>query len=532
MKPLPRGVALTLFALVGGACLVVGCAQILGIDDLPDRCDDNAACQTPEHPDWMCNLTSHACEAPSAGNECEDEGDCRADAPICGQNNTCRGCADSTECDGAVPICGASGQCVRSCSAAEQCSDAMPYCNIQSGICEACQAPRDNALCNERDDSKPLCGPAGACVACLDNTQCTATAETPICGDDNACRACQEHGECGSNACDRVTGACVAESAVAYVVSGGAGDCTKAAPCGTIADALEFVRANNDARYIVRLDDGTYTEQVPLSDIRVRIIGDGATVQLDSATPNTAVINVIANADVTLEGLTIRGASGGASARGLRCSGDETSTVQLLQSIVTENAAVGIDVTLCSLTVSRSAITKNVGGGIQVTTSAFDITNTYILDNGDVRDSVVAGVRIANGQAFSPQRFAFNTVADNEGSAGADAGGVFCDINASSTAITTSNVIMEGFGGRPAVGGDCTWVYSNIEDKADIPGAIAADETNIDANCMLTDRPDGLQAIDAASSCVNAGQDDTGILVDYDGAARPATDPDMGADEL
>ncbi len=149
-----------------------------------------------------------------------------------------------------------------------------------------------------------------------------------------------------------------------------------------------------------------------------------------------------------------------------------------------------------------------------------------------MRRSAAGGVLIKNVRTVSPQRFAFNTVADNEAGPDAEAGGAFCKTSLTSDAIATSNIIMEGFGGKPAVGGDCTWVYSNIEDKADIPGAIAADETNIDANCMLTDRPDGLQAIDAASSCVNAGQDDTGILLDYDGATRPATAPDMGADEL
>jgi hypothetical protein len=505
MKPLHRSVALTLFALVCGACLAVGCAQILGIDDLPDGCDT-------------------------------DE-ECRADAPICGEDNKCRGCEGNDECDDSTaPICGASGQCISGCTDSTECSDATPYCNDLSGVCEACEVPRDDALCNARDEDKPYCGPAGECVACLDNTQCT-TAEAPICGDDNACRACQEHDECGSSACDRGTGACVAESAVAYVVSGGTGDCTRAAPCGTIAGALELVRANNEARYVVRLDDGTYTEQVTLGngDITVRIIGNGATVQLDSATPDRPVVtvNVLGNEsiDVTLEGLIVKGANGGPAAAGIYCAGNEASRLEVIRSIVTANTNEGIVAYDCSLTVTRSAITNNPGGGIMAIDSAFDITNTYIVDNGDVRTSL-GGVYINNIRTVAPQRFAFNTVADNEASAGADAGGVYCETSLTSDANATSNVIMEGFGGRPAVGGDCTWVYSNIEGKDGIPGTIAADATNIDANCMLTDRPDGLQAIEATSACANAGQDDTGILVDYDGAARPATDPDMGADVL
>jgi hypothetical protein len=478
MTLLHRRVALTFFAVACGVYLAVGCTRILGIEDLPAGCDTNDECPT--------------------------------DAPICGVN----------------------GQCKAGCTDSMQCSAATPYCNTETGICEACLAPRDDALCTMRDRDKPYCGSGGACVACVEDTQCTEVAETPICGDDNACRGCQDHGECGSSVCDRGTGACVAESAVAYVIAGGTGDCSRAAPCGTIAAALDFVRANNDARYVVRLDDGTYTGQVVLSDIRVQIIGDGATIQLDGTTANIPVINVATGADVTLEGLIIHGASGDTNARGIRCSGAETSTLRVLQSTITGNAAQGINVFECNLTVERSAITNNVGGGIQVLTSAFDITNSYILDNGDVRDSFVAGVRISNALRFSPQRFAFNTVADNVGSADAETGGVFCDINATSSLIATSNIIMKGFGGQPAVGGDCTWAYSNIEGKADIPGAIAADETNIDANCMLTDRPDGLPAITAGSLCDNAGEAGTGILVDYDGAPRSADTPDMGADEL
>ncbi len=525
----PTSHALVLLSL----CLVAACRIVTNAD----YCDSDQECRgTPGHEKWVCDTAVHACKEPSVGEECQDDSECGLDAPICGEVNTCRLCQVNSECENRnseEPICNVdTGQCTNGCMTSADCDGVTPICN-GAGECESCNG--NDAACDELAMGTPYCATegdsAGACVVCLDNAQCTA-AETPICGDDNACRSCQEHDECGSTVCDRVTGACVAESAVAYVVSGGAGDCTKEAPCGTIAAGLEFVRANNEARYIVRLDDGTYTEPVSLGDITVRIIGDGATVQLDGATPDTAVFALAVNANVTLEGLTIRGASNGANADGIRCEGGGTSSVEVLQSIITENGDLGIDVFRCILTVRRSAITNNVGGGIQVNTAPFDITNSYILDNGDVRDSVVAGVRIANAQTFSPQRFAFNTVADNEGSAGADAGGVFCDINATSSAIITSNVIMEGFGGRPAVGGDCTWVYSNIEDKADIPGAIAADETNIDANCMLTDRPDGLQAIEATSSCANAGQDDTGILVDYDGATRPATDPDMGADEL
>jgi hypothetical protein len=68
----------------------------------------------------------------------------------------------------------------------------------------------------------------------------------------------------------------------------------------------------------------------------------------------------------------------------------------------------------CTLTVERSAITRNAGGGLLVIDAAFDVTNSYFLDNGHVNTSAVSGVTIRNEVQVTLQRFFFNTVAGNQ----------------------------------------------------------------------------------------------------------------------
>ncbi len=545
MKPLPRSVALTLFALVCGACLAVGCAQFLGIDDLPDGCDTDDECRSLGI-GWSCNQSTHACEPPSAGNECANDGDCRADAPICGEDSVCRGCEDSNECDGPVPICGASGQCVRSCSAAEQCSDATPYCNIQSGICEACQAPRDNDLCTERDDSKPLCGPAGTCVACLDSTQCDES--TPICGATNTCDGCKEHSDCAafSGICSD-DGACAPESAVVYVRKGSsadAGDCTQDAPCQTLTYASGRIQADNaNKRYIRILDSESYSGvgggSLAFSGIDVTVIGNNASIS--SIDNNKPIVDVGAAAQVTLQGVTLQAIGTGVD--GVLCRFNDSS-IRLVNVIIQGNSGIGVNVTDCQLEIERSVITRNAGGGIEIRDAPFSVVNSFILGNGSsaaASPSNLGGVRITNNDPQAPQVFAFNTVAQNQTGVGARASGVDCSVNAVSTVLATSSILRKDSASKPAVSGSCAWVFSNIQDRTNItpPESVAAPSNN-DADCMLMNNADGLPVIAEGSACQDAGQPladitidiDADLEVDYQSDSRLATPPDMGADEI
>lgn len=425
---------------------------------------------------------------------------------------------------------------------------------VAAGLASGCvpgqvsnEPPPADATCKSDADctaSAPHCGPDGACVACLQDDHCAASPKEPVCDETLSCRACEDHGECASNVCNRDTGGCVAEDAVAYVTSGGTGDCSRANPCGSIAAAIDLVRADNDARSAIRVDNGTYTEAIALSEVRVRIIADDATLQLgppgESALPaipapdparGAAIVSVGARAHVTLEGVRIQGARDRADVSGLHCFGGEESTLQLLRLTVADHAGLGILTEGCYFTLSRSAVSGNAGGGLLIIDSAFDVTNSYFLDNGDVASSSVPGVTIHNDAAVIWQRFAFNTVTGNQAGPGVDASGVSCYIR-TGYLEGSSNIVLVGLGGKRSAAGDCHWRYSNLEGLSAIDPTDFAAAQNVDRDCMVHAREDGLPSITAGAPCADQGEPDLGILVDYNGNPRSATSPDIGADEL
>lgn len=486
MTLLHRRVVFTLVALACGGCLVVGCAQILGVEDLPAGCDTN------------------------------------------------------DECPADTPVCGANGQCMAGCTSSMQCSEATPYCSTETGICEACLPSRDNALCNTRDMTKPFCGPGGSCVACLDGAQCSEVA--PICGHTNACEGCKEHSDCAmySGVCDRSAGECVPADNVIYVVEGGSSTspCDAASPCGSVDDALALV---NQSRRFILLDDKTYPAHLDLKNIDVTIIGSSASIL---GTRNSPVVDVADNVTLTLEGVEVRNAASSNTAEGIRCLSSGSSTVRLDDVRIRGNGGIGIRTTQCELIVEGSVVQNNVGGGIDISNSSFAIVNSFILGNGSnagTTPSNLGGVRITNNDPLGPQVFAFNTVAQNQTGSVARASGVDCSVNEASTVLATSSILRKDAASKPAVSGTCAWIFSNIQDRASItpPESVAAPSNN-DADCMLTNNADGLPVIAAQSGCQNTGQPlaeitieiDADLGVDYQGTSRPADAPDMGADEL
>jgi hypothetical protein len=179
--------------------------------------------------------------------------------------------------------------------------------------------------------------------------------------------------------------------------------------------------------------------------------------------------------------------------------------------------------------VERSAITRNAGGGLLVIDAAFDVTNSYFLDNSDVNTSAVSGVTIRNEVQVTLQRFSFNTVAGNQAGPEADASGVSCAVHPTGYMSASSNIVLVGLGGKRSAAGSCPWSHSNLEGLSPFPFAY---QRNLDVDCMLQARADGLPSITASTRCDGRGQNDLGILLDYDGEPRSATAPDIGADEL
>jgi hypothetical protein len=511
-------------------------------------CEDNAECEQRLGPGSTCNTERNSC-LPPPGAGCSDDDECTlANEPICDLTlgePACRRCNVNLECEtknGETPFCSPDGACIDMMP--PQCVDSggcattpeTPICDTDVGMCKPCNEVDAQDACEALQEGVPYCAGdgdnAGSCVQCLDETHCSSG--KPVCDQAaNTCVGCTEHAQCAeySGVCGGE--ACVAEDDVIYVVKGAMDTktCSRSTPCGNLTDALELVTATR--RFIVIEDEtpGIYAEHLALAPPtgNVTIIGNNATIL---GTDNKATIDVSGGAIVALEGLTVDHANTGSLAEGVHC---QDSTVSIESSIVRDAAGIGVSVNGCSLTIERSIITANLSGGIVITDSSFSIINTFITGNGKdtgTPTSNLGGVRIDNLNEKEPQFFAFNTVAENRGGLGATASGVECSVNPLSTVAVTSSIIRKGAGGRPTLAGDCVWRNSNVEDGASVSALAPADMDNNYLDCALADDGTGVFRIDTGSPCDNAGQPNTGVLVDYEGKARSAMTPDMGADEL
>jgi hypothetical protein len=488
---------------------------------------------------------------PPSGADCDSSAECTLEnEPICdlvAADPSCRGCETDDECkakDSGTPICRANGVCVDEmapeCVNSDGCNDKpeTPICDTSMGMCVRCNDVNDPDACSDVGGGNVLyCATtgdnAGSCVQCLDDTHCNA--DKPVCDPaTNTCVGCTEHSQCAehSGACGG-EGACASEDDVIYVVKDATDTttCSRATPCGNLNAALNLVTATR--KFIVINDEvpQIYAEHLALTPPtgNVTIIGNGASIL---GTNNEAVIDLSGGADATLVGLTVDNANTGNLAEGIHCLG---SKVSIETSIVLGAAGIGVSVNGCSLTIERSKITANDGGGIDVRDSSFSIVNSFITGNGrdtGTTTSNFGGVRIINADEYAPQFFAFNTVAENRAGAGAAASGVQCSVNSISMVTATSSIIRKGYGGRPTLAGDCVWRNSNVEDGESVSALAPTGMGNSYMDCSLADDGTGVFRIDAGTPCDNAGQPDTGVLVDYEGKDRSATAPDMGADEL
>lgn len=146
-------------------------------------------------------------------------------------------------------VCNANGACVATeCSTSADCtSPDKPVCIDQLCV----------AKCAVDDDcaglaGTPHCGTDGVCVACGDDTQCTADA--PVCDpQQHSCRGCTTDSECTGGVCLESSGMCAADADVIYVRADGvdSGSCTAAAPCLTLPFAFGKLSPTRDVVHIM-----------------------------------------------------------------------------------------------------------------------------------------------------------------------------------------------------------------------------------------------------------------------------------------
>ncbi len=418
----------------------------------------------------------HTCVEDPGGADCETPDDCADDPdhPFC-VDGTCVECEDASACTVDAPVCA-----------------------TDTHACEGCE---DDGGCTEFPTTPRCLTTSGACVVCIEAIDCTA-ATSPVCDEDtNECRTCAAHSECASEACDRETGACVAEANVIYLAPGGAaGSCTLAAPCGTFAQGLAQV---SGSRNVIKAAAGTYSGQVSISGVAVTIYADGAIAQPQAADP--VVVDVTSGANVTIEGMTIDGITGGATGTGLTCR--LSSTLRLRQS----------------------SVIRNGGGGLSISGCQYSLINNIIALNGGTTSSF-GGVLVGSIAVPGMHEFSFNTVAANTGATNTTTGLECASI---ATPLVFSNSIIYGntvaTGTPMQVGGDsdCSWSYSDIGPQA-VTGT-----GNINSDPMFVDAANRNFHVLGASPAKDVADPAATLAIDIDADLRPqGAARDMGADEV
>lgn len=309
-----------------------------------------------------------------------------------------------------------------SCRTVLNCKDdAAPICDATSLACRSCQAGTDDVACRNRNAATPICGPAGRCVGCMSNSDCT-DLRTPVCGTNKACVACQRSTDCVSGICS-ADGSCAPASDVLYVNNKATCSAmprgSKDDPFCAIQDAVDAANLTNKSYISV---EGTGTPYAALtitaaSSSGLRIVGSaggtGVGVPVRSSGTEAALrveATGGANLKVTLSGLDLESLSGNA----VECLGNAALTIE---SSRLHNSLEGILVSTCKLTVDGARIYLNRRNGISLSNvSEYNIQNSMIWRND------VSGIALSNSQGV----LRFLTIYSNGTASGDRSPGVDC----------------------------------------------------------------------------------------------------------
>jgi len=307
---------------------------------------------------------------------------------------------------------------------------------------------------------------------------------------------------------------------VLYVGLGGsAGSCTQAAPCATIVQALSQLTA---VRNTILAAQGAYPANLSITS-QVRIVGTGTGVDIrptDPAPPQP-LIGVNNSGALTLENAVVQFSPTGQDA--VSCSGGR---VTLSRVLIFDNGGLGVYANGCTLVVDRSTIFGNRGGGIELLSSSYDITNSFVIENGRTTGGIspVGGVHFGQ-PGLGTLRFVNNTVAGNIGATAAGSAGIICP---GALPVSMANNIVWGNSGAAQFVGMCAFSNSDVQ-------GIGLTNGNINADPMFVAATSANYHIAATSPCRRTGNNTGAPDHDFDGEARPrpaATNVDIGADEI
>lgn len=330
-----------------------------------------------------------------------------------------------------------------SCHTVNECTSAStPICDAENLLCRACIPGRqaDDTACSNGHPGTPRCGPSGACVACMINSDCPDKVLKPACRN-YTCGPCQQATDCLSLICSN-DGSCAQLSEVAFVDNKN-GSCqgmnhqgTQADPYCQIKDALAAsstggkalisVAVSTKAYDAVQIIGGSGPSTVTISGASTE--AGSVIIEGDNAEPAVSVFSPSEKITVLLRNLDLVGSTGMYSV--VQCN--DKVDLSVIGSRVRDGGKNGIESVNCQLTVDAVRIYNANNIGLSISGGTYAVSNVMIWRND------VAGIAFSG----STGTLRFATVVNN-GSPGNDkVSGIDCGtgMNPVESSIVLGNI--------------------------------------------------------------------------------------------
>jgi hypothetical protein len=489
-----------------------------GSECASSNCLDGVCCKTD-----TCGLCQ-ACNVDGQEGQCAPKPDDSApDAECLNETSGCQG-----RCDGA-------GACAYDTSevCANDDSGCQGTCNNEGGCTfDTSQVCKEECGGEEQGEGPVLiytCETDGTCGEEPTPEDCaySVCVENPAEGTASCPGDCSTHDDCiNGSLCDRTElqldasgrprGQCIDPSRVVAAVDTDAAlaEAITAAPGGPpnaplpVVQVLPSSQANTLFKQPIELPSGK----------RLFLIADSRTGEVILRADSGPAIRLNARSELAIQGLTIKGTSGGTGI-GIRCEGGSdgtggvrnNGTLSVIESAIQDSETTGILATFCDVAVRRSTIDGNKGGGLRLSDGNFSITNSLIVNNGLTTVNTVGGVNLSNTLNVV---FVNNTVAGNRAD-GETTGGVTC--------------------GRPGI-----TLYNTILADNDGGNIFACDEESTESQTTLSAACNlqlGVYKPATSSTCIDGGNNDAvtnnNLVADREGEPRIKSGAvDIGAFEV